>query len=179
MADLLVHTLNCALARGRVSIGGLSFACAIGRSGQSHIKREGDGRTPIGCWRIEQIFWRGDRRCRPGAVLRFLPGRSLRQDDGWCDAAGDANYNRHVRHPYGASAERLWRHDHLYDLVLVLSHNRRPRVKGRGSAIFLHIAGTHDDGGLAATEGCVALARHDLEIVLMLLRRGSHVRIGK
>ncbi len=73
--------------------------------------------------------------------------------DGWCDDPRDRNYNRYVRHPYPASAERMWREDNLYDVVVVLSHNDRPRVRGRGSAVFMHVART----GMTPTEGCVAL----------------------
>lgn len=178
MPDLVVRTLGRARSTGRASIGGVTFACALGRSGLGVIKREGDGLTPVGCWPIERIYWRGDRNGRPGSLLRHLSGRALREDDGWCDACTDANYNRHVRHPYAASAERLWRSDHLYDVIIVLAYNRRPRVKGRGSAIFLHMARTDAGGGLAATEGCVALGGRELAVVLTYLRRGSRVRIG-
>ena len=69
-----------------------------------------------------------------------------------------------MRLPYPASAERLWREDALYDLVVVLDYNERPRVRGRGSAIFMHVARP----GYAPTEGCIALARPHL---LRLLER--------
>ena len=52
----------------------------------------------------------------------------------------------------------------LYDLVVVLAYNERPRVRGRGSAIFMHVA----RAGYAPTEGCIALARAHL---LRLLER--------
>ena len=93
-----------------------------------------------------------------GGRARRLPARAIRPDDGWCDASADRNYNRPVRHPYSASAERLWRSDGLYDLVVVLAYNERPRVRGRGSAIFMHVARP----GYAPTEGCIALARAHL-----------------
>lgn len=177
MADLLVLTLNKTHTRGRIVFGGLTMPCALGRAGLSHFKREGDGRTPIGRWRIEKVFWRRDRQLRAGALRRFLPGRELRANDGWCDTPSDANYNRHVRHPYSAGAERLWRNDHLYDLILVISHNQRPRIKGAGSAIFAHMAGFASDGQLAPTEGCVAFKPRDFAIVLSFLRPGTCIRI--
>ena len=93
--------------------------------------------------------------------------------DGWCDDPVDRNYNRRVRHPYPASAERLWRSDHLYDLVVVLGYNDRPRVAGRGSAIFMHVAGP----GFAPTEGCVALRLPDLKRLLEEVPRGAVVTI--
>jgi L,D-peptidoglycan transpeptidase YkuD (ErfK/YbiS/YcfS/YnhG family) len=98
-----------------------------------------------------------------------LPARPLRPADGWCDAVGDRNYNRPVRHPYPASAEKLWRSDSLYDLIVVLDHNMRPRVQGHGSAVFLHVAGPN----LAATAGCIALPRGELLRLLGRLERGS------
>lgn len=97
--------------------------------------------------------------------------RPIRSSDGWCDAVGDRNYNRAVQLPYPASAETLSRDDHLYDVVLVTSHNRRPRVQGAGSAIFVHQA--RADWG--PTEGCIALRPRDLRILLALL--GRHVTI--
>ena len=63
------------------------------------------------------------------------------------------------------------RADHLYDLVIVLGYNDRPRVKGRGSAIFVHLARP----GLAPTAGCVAVEGHVFAKVLPRLAR--HCRI--
>lgn len=93
--------------------------------------------------------------------------------DGWCDAPSDRNYNRGVTLPYSASTERMWRDDELYDVVGILDHNARPRVRGRGSAIFLHVA----RAGYRPTEGCVALARGDLMRVLRLVGRGARLII--
>jgi L,D-peptidoglycan transpeptidase YkuD (ErfK/YbiS/YcfS/YnhG family) len=109
---------------------------------------------------------------RPDAVARprtALPVRALRRADGWCDAPADRNYNRAVSHPYPASAERLWRADRLYDVVVALDHNRCPRKRNGGSAIFLHVASP----GRAPTEGCVAVARPALLRFLRAIgRRG-------
>lgn len=96
----------------------------------------------------------------------------LRPDDGWCDAVGDRNYNRKVKHPYPASAERMWREDHLYDLVVVLDHNEKPRVQGLGSAVFMHVVRP----GYQPTAGCIAFQRQHLLRILKLLGPGSVVR---
>jgi len=103
-----------------------------------------------------------------------LPVRPIDRDYGWCDAPGDRNYNRLVRHPYPASAERLWRPDALYDVVVVLDHNVRPRVRGHGSAIFMHVARP----GYAPTEGCIALRREHLLVLLSRLGPGGMLRIA-
>jgi L,D-peptidoglycan transpeptidase YkuD (ErfK/YbiS/YcfS/YnhG family) len=152
--------------RGQLAWGGVTVACALGAGGRRARKREGDGATPIGRWRLCQVFYRADRMPRPRTSL---PVRPLNRRDGWCDAVGDRNYNRWVRHPYPASAEKLWRSDSLYDLLVTLDHNTRPRLQGHGSAIFMHVAGT----GYPATAGCVAVQRAHLLRLLAKARRGS------
>jgi L,D-peptidoglycan transpeptidase YkuD (ErfK/YbiS/YcfS/YnhG family) len=141
--------------RGILLAGGTTLRCALGRAGIAHAKREGDGATPAGGMALLGLRFRPDRVHRPATALPAVP---LRPGDGWCDAPDDRNYNRPVPHPYLASHEALWRDDGLYDLVIVLGWNARPRVKGRGSAVFLHLAGP----GYAPTAGCIALARRDL-----------------
>jgi L,D-peptidoglycan transpeptidase YkuD (ErfK/YbiS/YcfS/YnhG family) len=156
--------------RGIVKLGSLAFPCALGRSGRRASKREGDGATPIGHWRLLQVLYRPDRIQRP---VTGLPLRQIRPCDGWCDAPADRNYNRPVRHPYPASAEELWRTDGLYDLVVVLSHNVRPRIRGAGSAIFMHVA----QPGYKPTAGCIALKCEHLRRLLGRLRAGAAMRV--
>ena len=110
---------------------------ALGRSGIRALKREGDGGTPLGRFPIRQVLYRADRGPRPRTEL---PVRTIREDDGWCDDPSDRNYNRLIKLPSKGSAEGLKRTDHLYDLVLVLGYNDLPRVRGKGSAIFVHLA---------------------------------------
>ncbi|MEZ5852679.1 MAG: L,D-transpeptidase family protein [Hyphomicrobiaceae bacterium] len=148
------------------------WRCALGRTGRHGRKREGDGATPVGRWRLLDVLYRADRVSRPRTAL---PVRAIRAEDGWCDAAGDRNYNRPVTHPYPASAERLWRPDALYDLVVVLDYNVRRRVRGRGSAIFMHVARP----GYAPTEGCIALSERDMRNILVHLRRPAVVSIDE
>ena len=97
--------------------------------------------------------------------------RAIRKTDGWCDDPTDRNYNRLITLPSSRSAEGLMRRDDLYDLVLVLGYNDRPRVRGKGSAIFMHLARP----GYTPTEGCIALSRRDLNAVLADIRRGTDV----
>lgn len=136
--------------------------------GSSARKREGDGATPIGIWRPLRVLYRRDRTHRPRTSL---PTSQIEKEDGWCDESCDRNYNRPVSLPYPASAEHMWREDGLYDLVVVLDHNQRPRMKGLGSAIFMHCARP----GLAPTEGCIALEKKSLH--RLLARLGPRTRI--
>jgi L,D-peptidoglycan transpeptidase YkuD (ErfK/YbiS/YcfS/YnhG family) len=168
--QLFVRVLSCRATTGTLVFGNLRFPCALGRGGCKSLKREGDGATPIGRFPLLSAYFRPDRHLRPRTGL---PLRITRQADGWCDAPADRNYNRPVRHPYPASAERMWRADPLYDVVVVLGYNDRPRIAGRGSAVFLHVA---SDAG-TPTEGCVALRRTDLIRLLPLLGKGARLRI--
>jgi L,D-peptidoglycan transpeptidase YkuD (ErfK/YbiS/YcfS/YnhG family) len=168
--QVIVRGIAARPERGLLSLDGLSFPCALGRSGLKSDKREGDGATPIGTFHLRQAFYRADRILRPRTPL---PLAALRPDDGWCDEPGDRNYNRRVRHPYAASAEHLWRADYLYDLLLVLGYNDSPRVRGLGSAIFMHVAGED----FAATAGCVALRIGDLLRVIERVSATTIVRI--
>lgn len=168
--QLAVTGLSAHVTTGTISYGNLRFRCAMGRSGRSINKREGDGATPIGTFALRQAFYRADRIVRPRTGL---PLRALRPDDGWCDDPLDRNYNRHVMHPYPASAEALWREDHLYDVVVVVGHNDDRRIRGRGSAIFMHVARE----GFVPTEGCVAMRRADLLRLLERTSLGSSIRI--
>jgi L,D-peptidoglycan transpeptidase YkuD (ErfK/YbiS/YcfS/YnhG family) len=115
-------------------------------------------------------FYRPDRMRRPTTAVPMTP---LRPDDGWCDDAGHPRYNCPVRLPFDASHERLWREDHVYDIVIELDWNRMPAIRGRGSAIFLHLARP----GLSPTEGCVAVAPAAMRRLLPLLRAGSIIQI--
>lgn len=157
--------------QGLLHAAGRVLPCAIGRSGLTARKMEGDGATPVGRFTFASAMFRGDRRARP---TMHLPLRQIRPDDGWCDAPGDRNYNRFVRHPYPASAERLWRSDQLYDVIVIISHNGIPRVSGAGSAVFVHVAKPH----YPPTEGCIALRPSHLEWLLRSLHRKRAIRIS-
>jgi len=155
---------------GRLHAGPLVIACALGRAGISHAKWEGDQATPAGEFHLLAGFFRADRISRRAWSL---PMRPMRPNDGWCDDPQSAVYNRHVTLPCRTGHEKLWRADHLYDLVIVLDYNIHPRRKNRGSAIFLHCARPD----LAPTEGCVALRPDDLRRLLPRLAKKAVLTI--
>jgi L,D-peptidoglycan transpeptidase YkuD (ErfK/YbiS/YcfS/YnhG family) len=155
---------------GEAIWGGRRLRCAVGWAGIVGDKREGDGASPAGLWPMREVLFRRDRL---GPIETALPVRALAPADGWCDDPADPAYNRRVRLPCAARAERLWRIDRLYDIVVPLGFNDDPVVPGAGSAIFLHVA----DPDFAATEGCVALALGDLLQLLGEATAGACVRL--
>lgn len=152
--------------RGILSCKAGTFACALGRGGPSAFKREGDGSTPIGHMRLLYGYFRTDSTNKGPSLL---PLKAIRQRDGWCDAPADANYNRPVRLPYGGSHESMRRADHLYDTVIVLDWNIKPRRRNAGSAIFFHLARP----GFTPTEGCVAVTPRVMRRLIPYLSRST------
>lgn len=162
-----------ASATGRFTGPDLAARCVLGKGGvlAAHAKAEGDGATPLGSWPLRRVLYRPDREPCPETALPCAP---IAPDDGWCDAPNDPAYNTPVQHPYPASAERLWREDHVYDLIVVLGCNDDPPIPGRGSAIFLHLA----QPDWRPTEGCVAINRATMLAVLKAARPGDALTIG-
>jgi L,D-peptidoglycan transpeptidase YkuD (ErfK/YbiS/YcfS/YnhG family) len=163
-----------AYADGRLAFHGRLVRCALGPAGviAAAAKREGDGATPAGAWTMRRVYYRPDRRGPPDTGLVVQP---LAPDDGWCDAPTDPAYNRPVKLPYPASAERLWREDGVYDLIVELGYNDDPVVPNAGSAIFLHLARPD----YAPTQGCVALSVADLEALLRDAKPGDALAISE
>ena len=144
---------------GILAMAGRRCRAALGRGGVGAHKAEGDGATPAGMLPLRRVLYRADRVARPRAAVPIMP---LAPHDGWCDDPGHADYNRPVRLPHPGRHEELWRADAVYDLIGVLGWNDAPVERGRGSAIFMHVARPD----FAPTEGCVALALPDLLALL-------------
>ena len=138
---------------------GMVFRVALGRGGVRADKQEGDGATPIGLLPLRRVLYRADRVRAPECVV---PTEPVAPDEAWCDDSDRPEYNQIIRLPHDGHYEELWRQDGLYDLIGVLGWNDSPVQRGRGSAIFLHVARSD----YAPTEGCIALALGDLRQLL-------------
>ena len=144
---------------GRLVLGGLVFRAALGEAGVAAHKCEGDGATPTGLLPLRRVLYRADRLPVPRCAVPIEP---VAPTDAWCDDPGEPDYNRMIRLPHDGHYEELWRSDNLYDLIGVLGWNDQPVQRGRGSAIFLHVARTD----YAPTAGCIALSVNDLRQML-------------
>jgi L,D-peptidoglycan transpeptidase YkuD (ErfK/YbiS/YcfS/YnhG family) len=168
-----VRAVRVRAAAGRANRGWLVIAdraipVALGRGGILANKREGDGGTPRGVFRPRRLWWRADRHPRPRT---FLPVRPIRGDDAWCEDPADRHYNQPIRIGREHRGDRLMRDDHLYDFIVEIDHNTRPRIAGRGSAVFLHLARAN----FAPTAGCVSMTRSAM--VHLLRRLGPRTKI--
>ena len=162
---LIVSADGVATWRGR------RFDCALGESGVTDDKYEGDLATPIGRFPLRYVLYRPDRVPVPTTSLPVAPLTPL---DGWCDDPADRRYNRLIWQPYSASFELLWRNDSIYDVIVVLGYNDAPVIAGRGSAIFLHVA----QRGMGPTLGCIALRQEDLLTVIADCDPDTFLQVG-
>ena len=160
-----------ARSRGIVAAGALSIPCALGPAGIVRRKRESDGGTPAGRFALLWGYFRPDR---PRPPAGGVPLKAMRRDQGWCEDAESRNYNRPVRAPSRDATDRMWRSDALYDLVFVLDQNFSRRAKGRGSAIFFHIARPD----LTPTAGCVAISHAAMRRLAPRLAKGAVIVIA-
>ncbi len=124
-------------------------------------KREGDGRTPSGVFKLGTAFGYD-----PSMETR-MPYRQATAEDLWVDDPGADDYNRWVKkgQTKAASFEYMQREDRLYRYGIVIEYNTNPVVKGHGSAIFFHVWMNRSE----STHGCVALSEHDMLEILRWL----------
>jgi L,D-peptidoglycan transpeptidase YkuD (ErfK/YbiS/YcfS/YnhG family) len=106
--------------------------------------------------------------------MTHLPLRAIRPEDAWIEDPSDRRYNRHVVRAPGEPGDRLKRNDHLYDFIIEIDHNTRPRIARRGSAVFIHAARE----GFAPTAGCVGLELKTLKRLLARLGPRTKIEIS-
>jgi L,D-peptidoglycan transpeptidase YkuD (ErfK/YbiS/YcfS/YnhG family) len=168
LGTILIRAVAGNPRRGWLTTDRLTIPVALGRGGIKANKREGDGATPRGTFRPRQLWWRADRHPRPRT---FLPVRAIRPADAWCEDPTSRHYNQPLRLDRGDEGDRLTRDDGLYDFIIEIDHNRSPRVAGRGSAVFLHLARQN----FSPTAGCVSMASPAM--LRLLERLGPRTRI--
>ena len=93
---------------------------------------------------------------------------------GWCDDAKSKKYNKLIKLPFKGSAEKLYRKDNTYDIILVLNYNLNPIRKGKGSAIFIHVARKN----YRNTLGCIAVSKKNLKKIIKKINKSTIVNIN-
>ena len=175
----LVITLN---KNYFLKVGNKAFRCQIGKEGlkKTPKKVEGDKTTPIGKWYLESIYYRPDKAIRPKFKKKnTLKINRITRECGWCDDITSLHYNKYININNFPSLkinyERLWREDNAYDIIIVMSHNTKPTIKNKGSAIFVHCS--FED--VRPTAGCIALKKRDLIYLIKNLRDNVCIEIKK
>ncbi len=147
------------------------FSCSIGKNGISKKKIEGDFKTPVGTFSLENLYYRKDRVKKPQTKLNCIP---IQKYMGWCnDVDYPKKYNRLITIDNKVSHEKLFRKDHKYDLLIPIKYNFKKKILGKGSCIFLHLTRNY-----APTAGCIALSEKDFLILLKLISKNSKIKIN-
>ena len=146
-----------------------NFKCSIGKKGLKLKKKEGDNCTPIGTFKIGKVYYRPDRVEKPKTVLKT---KTIKKNMGWCDDPYNKNYNKEITLNKKNRGEKLFRKDGRYDILIVIEYNTRKTRPFKGSAIFIHLTTNYNP-----TQGCIALKKNDLLILLKIISKNSKIKI--
>ena len=153
-----------------ISYNNYKAKCAVGKRGISIKKKEGDLITPKGTFKIREIFYRKDRVQN---LKTRLKKTAITKNMGWCDDPKSKKYNKLIYFPFKHSAEKLYRRENIYDIILVLNFNMNPVKKNKGSAIFIHVA----KKSFQPTQGCIALNKFELIKMVKSIKINTIVKI--
>lgn len=149
----------------------LKFRCALGRAGIKNKEKEGDNITPRGTFKVNKIYYRADKIKNIATHIKKI---KIKKNMGWCDDPKSSFYNKEIKLPNKFRHEKLYRNDHLYDLILVLNYNAKPIKKNKGSAIFIHVS----KNSYKKTQGCIALKKKHLITLASQIKKNTKIKIG-
>ena len=153
-----------------INIDNYNLKCAIGKRGTKKNKREGDKFTPIGTYRFISVYYRKDRINKIKTNLEKIV---IKKNMGWCDDPRSKDYNKEIKFPFIYRAEKLYRSDNIYDIIIEIDYNKHPTIKNRGSAIFIHIAKRN----YSPTKGCIAMSKKDIKFFLGKISKNDKIKI--
>ena len=145
------------------------FKCSIGKKGLKSKKTEGDQCTPIGVFKIGKVYYRPDRIKKIDTILKT---KKIKKNMGWCNDPHNKKYNKEIVLDKKNKGERLFRKDNAYDILIVIEYNTNKTKPFKGSAIFIHLTKNY-----GPTEGCIALKKNDLLILLKIINKSSKIQI--
>ena len=153
-----------------LEIDDFKFRCSIGKKGSTKNKKEGDKKTPKGTFKIENLYYRKDRKDKPLTKLKCV---EIKRNMGWCnDILYPKKYNKLIKNEKKIKHEKLRRKDYKYDFIIPIKYNFKKPITGLGSCIFIHLTKDYKP-----TDGCVALKEKDFLIMLKLITKNSKIKI--
>ena len=162
--------MNIIIKKKQLIYKGNIFKCSIGKAGLTNNKKEGDLKTPKGLFKLGALYFRKDR-------INFLKSKirnkEIKKNMGWCDDIKSKKYNTQIKFPIKYNAEKLYRRDSLYNILIHIKYNNSPIVKNKGSAIFLHIAKKN----YSPTKGCIAVSKKNMEFLIKKITTQSKISI--
>ena len=147
-----------------------SIKCVIGKNGLNKNKKEGDKSTPIGKFKLGPLYWRADKIEKPETNISC---KKINKNMGWCNDINSRFYNKEIKVNKKIKHEKLFRKDYKYNLFLVIKYNDKKIIKGKGSAIFIHLTKNYKK-----TAGCIAVKEKDFLVMIKLLSNKSKIIIS-
>ena len=146
------------------------FKCCVGKYGFTKNKVEGDKKTPIGVFKLGNLYFRKDKFSKLDTKLKKIP---IKKNMGWCDDISfPKKYNKLIKIEKKIRHEKLKRKDNKYDLLIPIKYNFNKTITGMGSCIFIHLTKDYKP-----TAGCIALKEKDFLIILKLIKKNSKIKI--
>ncbi len=145
---------------GKWEQNGSFFEGVFGRNGfiDPNLKREGDGFSPAGIYKIGIAYGRQISKLGPLKIKsqEITPGLEAIDDPKslYYNQVVDRTY---VQSPDWSSSEKMDQID-LYDIAVFVQYNWPHPIPNKGSALFLHRLRSKDQG----TEGCTAMEYDNL-----------------
>jgi len=163
--------MNIKINKNHLLYKGYKLKCCVGKSGIKKAKKEGDLATPKGTFKLGLLYYRKDRIKLPKCKIKK---KIIKKNMGWCNDSKSSRYNKEINFPYNYSAEKLYKKENTYDLILLIKYNVSPVIKKRGSAIFLHIAKKN----YQPTQGCVAISKKNFLKIITLIDNKTSIMIN-
>lgn len=144
----------------------------VGKNGFTKTKKEGDGKAPVGIYSFGTSF---GSTSKPAKVK--MAYRKTTKNDYWIDDQTSKDYNKWITYK-GKSPYKKWKsfermNHELYKYGAVINYNTNPIVKGKGSAIFLHIW----RGENKPTAGCTATSEKNVLSLLKWMDPDKHPHV--
>ena len=145
------------------------FKCCVGKNGFAKNKIEGDKKTPIGIYSLENIYFRKDKVLKPVSDIKCV---EIKKDMKWCDDINSKYYNKKINRNSKFKYEKLFRNDYKYDYLIPIKYNWNKPKPRKGSAIFIHLTKNYQP-----TNGCIALSKKDFLILAKLINKNTKIKI--
>ena len=155
--------------KDKLIVSSFVFKCSIGKNGLKKNKIEGDKSTPIGTFQLGDLYWRPDRVKKPETILKCIP---ITKNMKWCNDENSKFYNKEFTKNIDIRHEKLFRRDYKYNYFILIRYNYKKVVKGKGSAIFIHLTKNYKK-----TDGCVALKEKDFLILAKIINKKDKIKI--
>ena len=155
--------------KDKLIVSSFVFKCSIGKKGLKKNKIEGDKSTPLGTFQLGDLYWRPDRVKKPETSLKCIP---ITKNMKWCNDENSKFYNKEFTKNIDIRHEKLFRRDYKYNYFILIKYNYKKVVKGKGSAIFIHLTKNYKK-----TDGCVALKEKDFLILAKIINKKDKIKI--